>query len=520
MMGDFTTDEITVVCSVFEYFTTKIKILQYPLTGESAQQVTAELIEEVKAVPWCKCVMTYATMRGMSMTDFCDGLKDLPENVQFFGGGAFNFDINSEYACVFSSADKISDHAVCFALMGGEDFNVTSTYITGWKPLGRELLVTNADGPKLLELDGKPAYEVYYKYLKIKNDEDFFNNTLEFPFFYEHNGINLLRAPVSSNRDGSLNMTADMEKNVKARIAYGDPWTILDATQDEASRLLPLVPECIFIFSCAGRRTFWGDNEAGKETLAYQEVAPTSGFYTSGEFLRTGKYLNQHNVTQVIAAMREGNPKLVERKTIGKPHKGFRGRVSIINRMATFIKATTEELEEANRKLQEANQKLSELAVMDTLTGVGNKNAYFEKVKQLEAGDDRQYAVAVFDLNGLKTINDNFGHEIGDQAIAKAAAALRTVFGTENVYRIGGDEFIALLFDRSEDDMRALFTRLEQEIAKQNEGSGEIPIGISKGFCVCAAGSGVEHKAVVSRADESMYADKAEYYRSHGLRAR
>ena len=351
MMGDFTDDEITVVCTVFEYFTTKIKVLQYQLTGESAEKVTSALIEEVKANPWCKCVMTYSTMRGMSMTEFCDRLQKLPEGVQFFGGGAFNFDINSEYACVFSSAERISDHAVVFALMGGDDFNVTSTYITGWKPLGRELIVTDANGPVLMELDGKPAYETYYKYLKIKNDADFFNNTLEFPFFYEHNGINILRAPIASNGDGSLVMTADMEKNVKAHIAYGDPWTILTNVDEAAIKLSNFIPEAICVFSCAARRTFWGDDEIGKETLPFQSIAPTSGFYTAGEFLRTNGYVNQHNVTLVVAAMREGKRNVDCIRTVATNKKHMSGKVSMINRLATFIQASTEELEEANRKL-------------------------------------------------------------------------------------------------------------------------------------------------------------------------
>ena len=59
-------------------------------------------------------------------------------------------------------------------LFGGEDFHVESFYVTGWKPLGRGLRVTNAQGTKLGELDGRPAYETYYKYLNIKNDEHFF----------------------------------------------------------------------------------------------------------------------------------------------------------------------------------------------------------------------------------------------------------------------------------------------------------------------------------------------------------
>ena len=113
-------------------------------------------------------------MRGFSTSDLCDELKNLPENVQFFGGGAMNDDMNSNYAFVFSSNGEISDHSAVFALIGGEDFNIETTYVTGWKPLGRKLNVTKAIGPVLYELDGKPAYETYYKYLNIKNDEHFF----------------------------------------------------------------------------------------------------------------------------------------------------------------------------------------------------------------------------------------------------------------------------------------------------------------------------------------------------------
>ncbi|MBR4183122.1 MAG: diguanylate cyclase [Lachnospiraceae bacterium] len=515
MMGNFTTDEITVVCSVFEYFTTKIKILQYPLTGESAQHVTSELIKEVKDAPWCKCVMTYATMRGMSMTDFCDGLKDLPEDVQFFGGGAFNFDINSEYACVFSSADKISDHAVSFALMGGEDFNVTSTYITGWKPLGRELLVTNAEGPKLLELDGKPAYEVYYKYLRIKNDEDFFNNTLEFPFFYEHNGINLLRAPVSSNRDGSLNMTADMEKNVKARIAYGDPWTILVNVNDEALKLRNFIPEAISVFSCAARRTYWGDDEVSKETLPFQSIAPTSGFYTSGEFLRTNGMVNQHNVTLVIAAMREGKRDMDSMRNVETNERIMSGKVSMINRLATFIQAATVELEEANRQLKIA-------AVTDGLTGVYNRreiqnriNDTIEETAALNAegsadGTLKVNSLIMLDIDNFKSVNDTYGHKEGDEVLQKLAAMMLEVVGRiapeGSVGRWGGEEFMILLPGTDESGAKDLaeLLRVNFSIIKFTTAPNQtVSVGVT------------EVKSTESPDDACMRVDKALYEGKH-----
>ena len=122
-------------------------------------------------------------------------------------------------------------------MIGGEDLHIYTTHIAGWKPLGREFLVTKAQNALLFELDGKPAYDVYYRYLKILSDEHFFFNTLEFPFFYKHNGIDILRAPVYCNEDGTLVMTSDIDENVKARLANGDPWTILDCVRRDGKKL-------------------------------------------------------------------------------------------------------------------------------------------------------------------------------------------------------------------------------------------------------------------------------------------
>ena len=208
-----------------------------------------------------------------------------------------------------------------------------------------------------------------------------------------------------------------------ACIAYGDPWTILNAARQEGNVLLTFAPEAITVFSCAARRTFWGNSEVGKETEPYQIVAPTSGFYTSGEFLRTNGFVNQHNVTQVIAAMREGDPKANPEQEIVMSTHSFEGKVSMINRMATFIKATSEELAEANSKLAEANSKLaeanrqlSELAVTDALTRIGNKTAYFAKVREMDAeiaANRASFTVAVFDLNGLKKLMTTMAMNVG-----------------------------------------------------------------------------------------------------------
>jgi diguanylate cyclase (GGDEF)-like protein len=528
MNGDFSGGTFVVSCSLFEYPSTRIEVFQYKLTPETQRQVIDSLRQEVEKRPWVKGIETLVTIRGMSMTALCDGLSSLPEGIQVFGGGAFSPDIDQNDACVFSSAGGYQERSIVFALFGGEDLHLKTGYMTGWKPLGLYMDVTATDGHLLKELNHRPAYETYYKYLHIRNDENFFFNTLEFPFLYREHDIDIMRAPTASNPDGSLTMTADITEGVKTRIAYGDPWTILNAARQEGNVLLTFAPEAITVFSCAARRTFWGNAEVGKETEPYQIVAPTSGFYTSGEFLRTNGFVNQHNVTQVIAAMREGDPKANPEQEIVMSTHSFEGKVSMINRMATFIKATAEELAEANSKLAEANSKLaeanrqlSELAVTDALTRIGNKTAYFEKVREMDAeiaANRASFTVAVFDLNGLKNINDNYGHECGDEAIADAAKVLIDVFDRDRLYRIGGDEFIAVL--KGENDIFGLFDELDRAITEANkrEKAYKTPLSMSKGYALFDQERDREYRDVAHRADDAMYEDKAEYYKKHDRR--
>ena len=190
----------------------------------------------------------------------------------------------------------------------------------------------------------------------------------------------------------------------------------------------------------------------------------------------------------------------------------------MVSRLATFIKVTTEELEAANRKL-------NELAVTDVLAAVGNKTAYFERVRELEshvASGTVRFCVAVFDLNGLKAINDSYGHEAGDRAIVDAADHLKAVFGRENLYRIGGDEFIALLEDVTGEAVQRQFEKLRADIDRTNQHKRPyvVPLSLAMGASAFKAGEDNAYQEVFRRADEAMYRDKMAYYQTHDRKRR
>ncbi len=500
--GALSDNPIAITCTVFEYPTTRIKMLQYDFRTDTQKNVAEMLKNEIAEMGGVKAVEMLLTIRGMSLSAFCDSLADLPKEIQVYGGGAFNMDINSNVACVFTNEKGLSATSIAFLLIAGEDFHIKTSYVTGWKPLGRDLHITKAKGSLLCELDGKPAYDTYYKYLNIKNDENFFYNTLEFPFLYRHNGIDILRAPTASRPDGSLVMTSDMEENVTARIAYGDPWTILDSVDEECSDIKKFCPEIIHIYSCAARRTFWGNHEASNETLPFHQIAPVSGFYTSGEFLRTNGFLNQHNVTLVIGAMREGNASEEKGREEDYQQEKLSGKISMVSRLATFIGAATAELEAANEQLEI-------IAKSDGLTKLYNRSEIQRRIEKQLEDKKLPFTLIMLDIDNFKHINDTYGHKEGDNVIIALSEMLKQtadiLVPKGSAGRWGGEEFMLLLPDKTADQAFETAEKIRNDFAAIKFEKAE-NVTVSVG--VTAAIDGEAPDTLYNRVDGALYEAK------------
>jgi len=440
---------ITVVCTVFELPTTQFRIFQYDLLKEPVEKITETIVGETEKNPWVKAIEMFFTIPEGSTTRFCDGLKDIREDIQIFGGVACSDDITSDDSCVFSKEAGFSEHSILILFYGGEAFHVDSINVTGWKPLGRKFRVTKSNGSVLQELDGIPAYDVYRKYLNIKNDENFFYNTLEFPLFYEHNGTTILRTPVASNSDGSITMTSDIDIGSVVRISYGDPGTIVDSIKSDSRKISDFRPDLLHIFSCAARRTFWTSKKPTYEIQPFKEISPSSGFFSHGEFLRTNGNLNQHNVTLVIAAMREGEKKETPMDK-GSPTADSLSKIPLVSRLATFISVTSLELEEMNRKLELANEKLKMAAIIDGLTGLYNRKEIQSRIEQaLVQVEKEKFSLIMLDIDNFKQVNDTYGHQEGDSVIIGLANILQNERAEhrKSIFsgRWGGEEFMMLL---------------------------------------------------------------------------
>ncbi len=175
---------------------------------------------------------------------------------------------------------------------------------------------------------------------------------------------------------------------------------------------------------------------------------------------------------------------------------------------APDVEALKAEIDRLNRRVAE----LELLADRDPLTPLLNRRAFMRELSRAQAFQARyggEWAVAFLDLDGLKTINDSFGHAAGDAALqAVAQTLIDHVRETDVVGRIGGDEFAVLLAQAPPAAARAKAADLVERIAAEPlvfEGKS-IPLSASVG--VQALEPGVAPAELIAAADAAMYLNK------------
>ena len=145
----------------------------------------------------------------------------------------------------------------------------------------------------------------------------------------------------------------------------------------------------------------------------------------------------------------------------------------------------------------------------DALTGLLNRQAYYDDCIFYNRSIE---AAASIDMNGLKDLNDSFGHEAGDKALTTIGECMMKASGEKTlVYRLGGDEFL-ILFLHSDEKV------ISDVVKKVNEDVTAAGYNISTGYAVRGSDDSIDD--VVRESDRLMYQAKAEYYRSKGTEQR
>lgn len=152
-------------------------------------------------------------------------------------------------------------------------------------------------------------------------------------------------------------------------------------------------------------------------------------------------------------------------------------------------------------------KRLHDMSCRDQLTEIGNRHAMHFYISDMQ--QEKSIGVVYGDITGLKRVNDEEGHEAGDRLIVRAAESLRRVFGDYGVFRIGGDELLALC---SGIEQTELEERVERLRADMKENSVEIAIGV---VWKTDGTAGID--TLLKESEQQMYEEKTAYYRATGI---
>ncbi len=405
--GKMFTDSTIVIFSFFE--SSSLNIFSYACRFGKEVEVGKALLMKVEAL---KVNVKGMLLLSTPVTSDAGNLFNTitSENLGYpvFGGGAGDYE-NRRKTLVFDG-EHCYEQGVVSVVFSGENLYIEPFTYLGWQPLSKEMTITEIGDLSVKSLDGKPAFAVYEKYLGIKADDNFFQNSLEFPFLFYRYGQMIARTPFFVNEnDGSIQMVGDLKVGEKVRIGYGNPDMILAESGHIQSQMRDFNPEAIFLYTCICRR-FLLQEDANLETMPFNDIAPTAGFYTFGEFCSNGTINSLLNSTMVAVGMREGaygkESEYDESLTANNlrfefdPYANKHSR--ILSRLLYFIDVTTKELEEQNQLLKSLNDQKNEflgIAAHDLRNPIGVILGFSELLEEKIGDEYKEYTGEIIKMS-------------------------------------------------------------------------------------------------------------------------
>lgn len=207
--------------------------------------------------------------------------------------------------------------------------------------------------------------------------------------------------------------------------------------------------------------------------------------------------LKMQDITRLLAVPLNNDGKIVGFLGVDNPRLHYEDH-TLLSSIQYFL---TDSL-----KAKERKARLQYMSYRDMLTTLYNRNRYIQVLEGMQAKTVIKTGVAYIDINGLKRVNDLYGHEAGDRLIINTARSMLAIL-PENAYRVGGDEFVLICFDMDEKIFRSKVRDICDSIAAKK-------ISVSVG--VVWEESSSELETMLRRADDLMYAEKKKYYEKHG----
>jgi hypothetical protein len=278
--------------------------------NQAGQIVAREAKKMAGSSPYAAVLLLADCMLG-NLQELVQGVYRITGPKVSIVGGAAGDDQKFKCSYVFHNDQILDEGVVALWIASNHPLHVVTRH--GWKPIGIPLLVTRAQGTQIIELDGRPAGQVYEEKLGLKPGElppdKFWDVSISHPLgLLQSDGTTVIRVARSKTEQGALNIQGCVPPVGSAvQVMSGNKDTLLEIIEEVTDSSLGATPDAgvLLAFSCAARAMILRERkseEASRLQLAAGDI-PTFGVYCCGEFARTAGVLATHNATLTAIAL-------------------------------------------------------------------------------------------------------------------------------------------------------------------------------------------------------------------------
>ncbi len=236
--------------------------------------------------------------------------------------------------------DKIYDKGSLIVSFSSKKLYASNNYNLSWTPIGKEMYITKAIDNQIYEIDNKPATEVFEYYLGDNIFKKLPQSLLEFQLLFTEGNTIVSRTPIAK-KENSLIFAAPIKTGQKVQFGFSNLELILSNTDKITSSLAKKPAEVIYLFSCVARKSLL-DNVFNDELQRFEDIAPTHGFVTYGEYYKTDNSYALLNCTTTLLVLSEKKKR--KNLHINKEKKDFKLGKNTFNSLIHLVKQTTSEL--------------------------------------------------------------------------------------------------------------------------------------------------------------------------------
>ncbi|MCR5210315.1 MAG: response regulator [Lachnospiraceae bacterium] len=346
--GVLSDHNITVTFLLFEK--SSVRVLTYDTSRVSMPDIGSDITALADRTDNLRAIQIFINGVISGLSTMLDQIRPADKSIEVIGACA-GVRANSGYTRddQFVIGDKALKTGVIAIMYCGKELCAFSSYTIGWSPLGSSHHITSIeDSRKVLTIDGKPAADIYLKYLSVPRDKYFLSNTAEFPLIVSKYGKFVARSVIDIDESGAITLGGDVHPDENIRLSYGSKGGILQASSKAIRQLDSFKPQSIFLAISGIRAKYLGYDEQTEIDFFRKMPGDVAGCCCHAQITSINSHVVQTNNGLVALALRENGEK---EPAAGKYNRFMsltspNGTIPLADRIYTLLRVTSEEYAE------------------------------------------------------------------------------------------------------------------------------------------------------------------------------